>query len=232
MRYICRMAASFEAECPRRLEAAGYVALAQSRIPSQITIWVDAPTTGSMILDQIPPGGRRATDSMMLPLFDDDLADGGRSFLVDTAQILDLLLHVPKDHALDGNGGCGNGVAPGQAGRRAENQTAEPAPEVASAATLTAASQLLPEARTMPPLMGKEVVQFRQHFRRSPPGEPPLSKIDADGAMLARVIDFHHAVAEGFTSIQSGNEGHLSTLPPPGHVRNGWKADIKAVRPR
>src|SRR3954469_15652129 len=145
---------------------------------------------------------------MMLLLFNHDVPKRSHGLIVEPGQRLDLRRHVPKHDPLDSHGRGGNGATARKPRQGAEHEAAKAAPGIASASALAAPRQLVPKARAMPPLMGKKMIELRHHLRRSPPGEPPLRQIDAHGAMLARVIDFHHAVAKGFTRVQTRYEGH------------------------
>lgn len=138
---------------------------------------------------------------MMLLFFDDDLPKRPHRFIVDAGKLLNLLLHVPKHDSLDSHCGGSNGATARDTRHTPENEAAEAAPEIASTAALTPPLQLVSKTRAMPPLVGKEMLKLRHHLRRSPAGKPPLRQIDAHGAMLARVIDLHDPVAEGFTGV-------------------------------
>ena len=138
---------------------------------------------------------------MMLLLLHDDRPQSVYSRVVEALQCPNLLVHVPEDDTLDCDCGRSNRLSPGEAGDRSKNEAAEPAPEVASASTLTTADQLRTEDGAMATLVGEEPIELLQHVGCSPPGKPPLGEVDGDGAVLASVIDFHHPVAESLSSI-------------------------------
>jgi hypothetical protein len=138
---------------------------------------------------------------MMLLLFNDDFPKRPHCFIVDAGQRLDLFLHVPKHDALDSHRGGSDGATAGDTRHCAEDEAAEAAPKIASAAALASPCQFVAKPCAMPPFVSKEMIKLRHHLRCSPAGKPPLRQIDTYRAMLARVIDLYHAVAKGLSRV-------------------------------
>ena len=156
----------------------------------------------------------------MLLFFADDRTKRRRRLCVERIEDPELLVHVPKDDALDRDGRGGDGLASGEAGERTKDEAAQTAPEIAPAATSAATGELFGETRTVPTLVREEMVDLLHHVRRSPAGEPPLRAIDADGAMFTRVIDLHHSVAQRLARSQPRSKSHGRSLSCRRSARN------------
>lgn len=158
---------------------------------------------------------------MMLLFFADDRSKRRRGFWIDRIENLELLVHVPQDDALDSDRRGGNGLAAGEAGERAQDEPAQPAPEVAPAGASSATLELRGETRAVSALMGEEMIELSHHVRRPPTGKPSLRAIDAHGAMLPRVIDLHNSVAQRLARSQPRRQCHDRSLSWRRSRRNG-----------
>ena len=105
------------------------------------------------------------------------------------------MFQVPEHHTLDRRGRGRNGTAAKQASDGPEYEATRAAKPVATAATAATPRQLGAKDGSMSLLMGAELTQFGDHLWSSQPGQENLSCIDADGALLACVIDPDDAVA-------------------------------------
>lgn len=84
------------------------------------------------------------------------------------------------------------------------------APAAADAAPI----QLRSEQGSVPSFMGNEIVDLTPQRWRSPRGDPTLSPIDGNGAMLASMVNLDH----DFTDSSGGPEmlgGHSGSLRVP-----------------
>jgi len=137
----------------------------------------------------------------MLLLFNNDFPKRPHCFIVDAGQRLDLLLHVSKHDPLDSDRGGSDGASAGDTRHRAEDDAAKTAPKIALAPALASPFQFVSKPCAMPSFVSKKMIKLRHHLGCSPPGKPPLRQVDTYRAMLARVIDFYHAVAKGLSRI-------------------------------
>ena len=79
-----------------------------------------------------------------------------------------------------------------------------------SASSASPAEQLGFEASAMFSFMSDKMIELRNHVWSAPLSDPTLHPINADGAVLARVIDFQNTVAERFADAQGSGRGHRS----------------------
>jgi len=56
--------------------------------------------------------------------------------------------------------------------------------------------------------MVAEVLQLSHQVRRPPPSDLHLSRIDANRAMLARMVDLHYSVTQRFTGFEARCDCH------------------------
>lgn len=130
---------------------------------------------------------------MVLPLFRDDGLDGSDGGLIFPAQLLQLVLKVAKDDALDGDRGRGDGPATEEPGDQAEHETANSAKPVAAAARKVAALQLSPEGSPMLLFVRLELGQFSNHARCREPSAEDLTRVDVHGSVLTCMVDLENA---------------------------------------
>ena len=135
---------------------------------------------------------------MMVLLLLHNRSDGRHRVEIDIAQHIKLMSQVLEHHTFNRDGSSDNGFAATDASNQTQRQTADATQPITTAARIIATLQLLLKNRPMAALVGEELLEFIHHARDEKPSHKQLSTVDTDRAMLARMVDLHHAVAEVF----------------------------------
>ncbi len=135
---------------------------------------------------------------MMMLLLLHNRSNGRHRGEIDIGQHLKLMSQVLEHHTLNCDGSSNNSFAATDASNQTQRQTADATQPITTAAGITATLQLFLKNRPMAALVGEELLEFIHHARDEKPGHKQLSAVDTHRAMLARMVDFHHAVAEVF----------------------------------
>ena len=135
----------------------------------------------------------------MMPLLirDDggNCGDGGRVVVL---QCRELVFQVPEYDTFN-RSGCGcNGAGSTKSGNKSEYSSTQTAEPISAAALPAAAKQLRAKNGAMLLLVRAKFLEFIDHSGRGKTRHENLPAVYVYGAMLARMIDFEDAVAEGF----------------------------------
>ena len=103
---------------------------------------------------------------------------------------------MSKHDALNGGGSRCNGVFSQQAGDQAQRKASTGAQPVTAATGAPSPSQLRLEQSAMAAFVRAEFNEFIDHTGCGDPGHQDLARIDADRAVLARMVDLDDAVAQ------------------------------------
>ena len=132
----------------------------------------------------------------MLALLRNDGGDGCNRSSIAVLQGGELLLQVPKNYALHSHGCSRNGVAPKKAGQQSQSVPTQPAKPVTAATRLATTSQLSAEDEAMPKLVRPKFRKRADVITSREPSHENLARVDADSAVLARMVDLDDAVPE------------------------------------
>lgn len=137
---------------------------------------------------------------VVLPLLSNDCRNGGNGSRVRAAQGGELMLQVAEHDTLNRDGGSHDGIRPEHASNDAEHEPAKAAEPVAAAPLPPAALQLSAKYGPVPLLVCAEPRQLIDHMSCGEPSHENLAGIDANGAMLAGMIDLDDAITEAFSN--------------------------------
>lgn len=110
------------------------------------------------------------------------------------------MLQVAEHDTLNRDGGSRDGIRPEQSGKDTECEPSKAAEPVTATALPPAALQLSAKYGPMPLLVCAEPRQLIDHMSCGEPSHENLAGIDANGAMLAGMIDLDDAITEAFSS--------------------------------
>ncbi len=135
---------------------------------------------------------------MVVLLLRHNRSNGRYRRAVGGGQHLKLMRQVPEHHTFNRDGRRDNGFAATEASQQPQRQPADATQPITTAAGMIAALQFLLKNRSMTTLVGEEFLELIHHARDEKPGHEQLSAIDTDRAMLACMVNLHHAVAQVF----------------------------------
>lgn len=112
-----------------------------------------------------------------------------------------LFMQVTENNTLDSDGCSCDRSASKEPCDHTESKAADAAEVVAAAPVQSSSLQHSTKSSAMTTLMVSEMFELIHNVRRSTAGDPCLGSVDTDRAMLSRVINFHHSVAECFACL-------------------------------
>lgn len=139
---------------------------------------------------------------MVVLLLRHNRINGCHRMRIDIAQYVKLMGQVLEHHTLNRNGSRHNGLATTEAGDQPQRQTTNATQPVTPAAAIPATLQLCLKDGAMTALVREKLLELLHHARYEKPRHKQLPAVDANRAMLAGMVNLHHAVAEVFSISQ------------------------------